>query len=217
MSMSENEHHVAESVAATLSTRLDLDIIAELVKPGSRVLDVGCGDGSLLQLLEVRRQVDGRGVELSQAGVNDCVARGLSVIQGDADRDLIHYMDQSFDYVILSQTIQATRNPKEVLTQLLRIGKRAIVSFPNFGHIAVRASLMFRGRMPVTANLPQPWYDSPNIHFCTIRDFVALAEEIGAKVETAQAINATGQKIAMTMPWSFWNLFGQQAVFVLKR
>ncbi|MEN3791142.1 methionine biosynthesis protein MetW [Fulvimarina sp. MAC3] len=212
-----NGEATTATVAAPPSARVDLDIIAELVTPGSRVLDVGCGDGSLLQLLEARRKVDGRGVELSQAGVNDCVARGLSVIQGDADRDLIHYPDQSFDYVILSQTIQATRNPKEVLSQLLRIGERAIVSFPNFGHLKIRAALMFGGRMPVTKNLPQPWYDTPNIHYCTIRDFAELAAELGAEVETAQAINATGQKMAMAMPWSFWNLFGQQAVFVLKR
>ena len=217
MSVHSDPRPTSETVASGAVTRVDLDIIADLVAPGSRVLDVGCGDGALLQLLERRRQVDGRGVELSQAGVNECVARGLSVIQGDADRDLVHYPDDSFDYVILSQTIQATRNPKTVLAELLRIGKRAIVSFPNFGHVSIRASLMLRGRMPVTKNLPQAWYDTPNIHFCTIRDFVELANEIGAMVETAEAINATGQKMAMTMPWAFWNLFGQQAVFVLRR
>ncbi|MEC5292225.1 methionine biosynthesis protein MetW [Aurantimonas sp. C2-6-R+9] len=207
----------SETVTANASTRIDLELIAGLVTPGSRVLDVGCGDGALLSLLEARRQVDGRGVELSQAGVNECVARGLSVIQGDADRDLIHYPDAAFDFVILSQTIQATRNPKTVLTELLRIGERAIVSFPNFGHWSIRLSLGLRGRMPVTRNLTHSWYDTPNIHFCTIRDFVALADEIGAEVELAMAINATGQKMGMKMPWAFWNLFGQQAVFVLRR
>lgn len=207
----------SETVTANASTRIDLELIAGLVTPGSRVLDVGCGDGALLSLLEARRQVDGRGVELSQAGVNECVARGLSVIQGDADRDLIHYPDAAFDFVILSQTIQATRNPKTVLTELLRIGERAIVSFPNFGHWSIRLSLGLRGRMPVTRNLTHSWYDTPNIHFCTIRDFVALADEIGATVELAMAINATGQKMGMKMPWAFWNLFGQQAVFVLRR
>ncbi len=207
----------SETVTANASTRIDLELIAGLVTPGSRVLDVGCGDGALLSLLERRRQVDGRGVELSQAGVNECVGRGLSVIQGDADRDLVHYPDDAFDFVVLSQTIQATRNPRTVLTELLRIGERAIVSFPNFGHWSIRLSLGLYGRMPVTRNLTHSWYDTPNIHFCTIRDFVALADEIGAKVELAMAINATGQKMGMNMPWAFWNLFGQQAVFVLRR
>ena len=197
--------------------RSDLKLIADMIAPNSRVLDIGCGDGALLAFLTAEKSVDGRGMEISQSGVNACVSHGLSVIQGDADRDLVHYPDDSFDYVILSQTIQATRNPKTVLAELLRIGKRAIVSFPNFGHVSIRASLMLRGRMPVTKNLPQAWYDTPNIHFCTIRDFVELSKEIGATVETAEAINATGQKMAMTMPWAFWNLFGQQAVFVLRR
>ena len=214
---SQAPHPTSETVLAPAATRVDLDIIADLVTPGSRVLDVGCGDGALLFMLEQRRRVDGRGIELSQAGVNECVARGLSVIQGDADSDLVHYPDDAFDYVILSQTIQATRNPKNVLTELLRIGRRAIVSFPNFGHWSIRASLGLRGRMPVTANLTHAWYETPNIHFCTIRDFVALAEEVGATVETAMAMNATGQKMGMKMPWAFWNLFGQQAVFVLRR
>ncbi|TFF20862.1 methionine biosynthesis protein MetW [Jiella endophytica] len=208
----------SETVTATpAGIRLDLEVIADLVAPHSRVLDIGCGDGALLQLMQTRRQVDGRGVELSQAGVNECVARGLSVIQGDADRDLVHYPDDAFDYVILSQTIQATHNPKVVLSELLRIGQRAIVSFPNFGHWTIRYAVGLRGRMPVTRNLAHAWYETPNIHFCTIRDFVALADELGATVETAIAINATGQKMGMKMPWWFWNLFGQQAVFVLRR
>jgi methionine biosynthesis protein MetW len=197
--------------------RVDLQVIADLIEPGSKVLDVGSGDGSLLELLQVQKGVDGRGVELSQRGVNECVARGLSVIQGDADRDLGFYPDKGFDYVVLSQTLQATHNPKKVLDELLRIGDRAIVSFPNFGHWRVRLSLLMKGRMPVTKDLPYSWYDTPNIHFCTIRDFVELSDELGATVESATALDATGQKIGLSMPWWFWNFFGQQAVFLLKR
>ncbi|MBS4020216.1 MAG: methionine biosynthesis protein MetW, partial [Dechloromonas sp.] len=133
--------------------RIDLQLIAGFIGPRARVLDVGCGDGELLAYLEQDKQVDGRGVEISQRGVNECVARGLSAIQGDADKDLVFYPDKGFDYVILSQTLQATRNPREVLEQLLRIGNRAIVSFPNFGYWRVRLSLLFRGRMPVTRDL----------------------------------------------------------------
>ncbi len=195
--------------------RVDFEVIADLVEPRARVLDVGCGDGDLLELLAGRKEIDGRGIELSQQGVNRCVSRGLSVIQGDADHDLVHYPDGSFDYVILSQTIQATRNPKTVLSEMLRIGRHAIVSFPNFGHWKVRGSLMFRGRMPVTKDLPYSWYDTPNIHFCTVHDFVALCREAGASVERAQALDLNGQKMAVSLPWFFWNLFGQQAVFLL--
>ncbi|MBB5754951.1 methionine biosynthesis protein MetW [Prosthecomicrobium pneumaticum] len=197
--------------------RVDLVAIAELVAPGARVLDVGCGDGDLLKLLEETRGVDGRGIELSQKGVNECVARGLSVIQGNADTDLVDYPDDAFDYVILSQTIQATGHPRQVLEQMLRIGRSAIVSFPNFGHWSVRASLGFLGRMPVTRNLPYSWYDTPNIHFCTIRDFVALCEDVGATIDKAVALNASGARMTLNAPWWFWNLFGQQAVFLLNR
>jgi methionine biosynthesis protein MetW len=199
------------------SQRVDLQIVADIIPRGVRVLDVGSGDGTLLEMLQREKQVDGRGVELSQRGVNECVARGLSVIQGDADSDLVFYPDNGFDYVILSQTLQATRNPRQVLTELLRIGERAVVSFPNFGHWRVRLSLLLRGRMPVTTDLPYAWYDTPNIHFCTIRDFVSLCDEIGAKVERAAALDAGGKKIGLSMPWWFWNLFGQQAVFLLHR
>lgn len=197
--------------------RVDHLMIADLMASGARVLDVGCGDGELLSLLETTRGVDGRGIEISQKGVNECVARGLSVIQGDADTDLVDYPDDTFDYVILSQTLQATRRPREVVEQMLRIGRKAIVSFPNFGHWRMRAMLLFNGRMPVTRNLPQPWYDTPNIHFCTIRDFVNLCGEIDAHIEEAVALNGSGQRIALTAPWWFWNLFGQQAVFLLGR
>ena len=205
------------TVAEEAANRLDLRLIADLVAPSSRVLDIGCGDGALMELLQARRGVDARGIELSQPGVNECVGRGLSVIQGDADRDLVHYPDAAFDYAILSQTIQATENPKLVLEELLRIGRRAIVSFPNFGHWTVRSSLLVKGRMPVTRNLAYAWYDTPNIHFCTIRDFVELTREVGATVESAIALNSAGTRVGMRLPWWFWNLFGSQAVFVLRR
>ncbi len=207
----------AAPISGEISKRLDLLAIAELVEPGSRVLDVGCGDGELLGLLASQRRVEGRGIELSQAGVNLCLARGLSVIQGDADTDLVDYPDDSFDYVILSQTIQATVHPKRVLTEMLRIGRRVIVSFPNFGHWTVRTSLGFRGRMPVTENLPYSWYDTPNIHFCTIRDFTQLCQEIDAAIEKPVVLDAGGTRMTLNAPWWFWNLFGQQAVFMLSR
>ncbi len=198
------------------TARVDLLLIAEMVTPGARALDIGCGDGMLLRLLGQSRDVDGRGIELSQAGVNQCVAQGLAVIQGNADTDLAYYPDLAFDYAILSQTIQATHNPREVLEQLLRIGKRVVVSFPNFGHWRVRSQLLFHGHMPRTDNLPERWYDTPNIHLCTIKDFLALCEDIGAKVERAVALNAYGTKL-VSMPLFAQNLFGEQAVFLLSR
>lgn len=191
-------------------------LVAEMVPPGSRVLDVGCGDGDLLQLLE-RRGVDGRGIELSREGVNKCVAKGLAVVQGDADTDLDAYPDDAFDYVILSQTLQATRQPRAVLENLLRIGHRAIVSFPNFGFWKMRLQLLVGGHMPRTDNLPATWYDTPNIHFCTIKDFVQLCDEINVKMERAVALDLYGRPLRLNAPWWFWNLFGEQGVFVLSR
>ena len=184
------------SLARTLAqARVDLLRVAELVAPTSRVLDVGCGDGELLRLLAEERSVDGRGIELSQQGVNDCVAKGLSVIQGDADADLVDYPDDAFDYVILSQTLQATRQPRVVLEHMLRIGRRAIVSVPNFGHWRIRAQVAFLGRMPVTKSLSHSWYDTPNIHFCTIADFVALAREVGATIVKSVALDLAGRTL----------------------
>jgi methionine biosynthesis protein MetW len=206
-----------QSVRHTDTARVDLLFIAEMVAPGARVLDIGCGDGTLLRILSQQRGVDGRGIELSQAGVNSCVAQGLSVIQGDADTDLVYYPDLAFDYAILSQTIQATYSPRDVLKQLLRIGRRVVVSFPNFGHWRVRTQLLFGGKMPRTDNLPDSWYDTPNIHLCTIKDFVALCRDMGVKIERAVALNAYGSKLGVAMPVFMQNLFGEQAVFLLSR
>jgi methionine biosynthesis protein MetW len=198
------------------TTRVDLLLIAEMVEEGARVLDVGCGAGELLKLLEDTKNVDGRGVEISQTGVNFCVAKGLSVVQGDADRDLVNYPDRAFDYAILSQTLQATQRPKYVLEELLRIGRHAIVSFPNFGNWRIRMQLLIEGKMPVTHNLPEAWYLSPNIHFCTIKDFLDLCDEVGARVERQVALNAYGRRLG-GVPLFLQNIIGEQAVFLLTR
>ncbi|TCT03881.1 methionine biosynthesis protein MetW [Aquabacter spiritensis] len=206
-----------ETAVRTSGGRVDLVVVAEMVAPGSRVLDVGAGDGELLDLLATTRGCDARGIELSREGVNAGVARGLAVIQGDADVDLAHYPDDAFDYVILSQTLQATRRPRWVLEQMLRIGSHAIVSFPNFGHWRSRFDLVVHGRMPVTENMPIAWYETPNIHFCTIRDFVELVEVLGARMERAVALDSSGHRVRFNMPWWVWNLLGEQAVFLLTR
>ena len=197
--------------------RVDHLLIAEMVEPNARVLDVGCGDGALLQLLAETKATDGRGVELSRERVNACVTRGLSVIQGDADRDLDDYPDQAFDYAILSLTIQATRHPKTVLENLLRIGRRAIVSFPNFGHWRIRMELLLTGRMPQTPNLPEAWYASPDSHLCTITDFADLVALVDAEVEEAVAFNTSGQRLPIRRSISLQNLFGEKAVFLLHK
>ena len=201
----------------TSTTRVDHLLIEEMVATGSRVLDVGCGNGELLNLLKRTKMIDGRGLEISQEGVNLCVSKGLSVVQGDADHDLINYPDDAFDFAILSQTVQATSRPKHVVEQLLRIGRRAIVSFPNFGHWKIRGHLLFNGRMPVTENLPIPWYETPNIHFCTIKDFVELCGELDAKIEQSVALKASGQKLGFKVPLQMQNLIGEQAIFLLRR
>ena len=152
---------MAEAARGPSGSRVDLLVVAEMVEHGARVLDVGCGDGELLRLLE-SRGVDGRGIELSREGVNECVAKGLAVVQGDADTDLEDYPDDAFDFVILSQTLQATRQPRVVLEHMLRIGRHAIVSFPNFGHWRIRRQIALGGHMPRTENLPYAWYETPN-------------------------------------------------------
>src|SRR5438270_3366623 len=195
--------------------RRDLRLIAEMIEPESRVLDIGCGDGSLLAYLAREKDVDARGMELSQSGVNACVRHGLSVIQGDADRDLDAFPVGAFDVVVLSQTLQATRRPRHVVETLVRIGKRAIVSFPNFGFWRIRLSLLWRGRMPFSELLNNPWYDTPNIHLCTIRDFVALCDSIGVRIERSITLDRHGRPFSLDPRGGLANLLAEQGVFVL--
>ena len=197
--------------------RLDLQLIADMIEPEARVLDVGCGDGALLEYLAVFKGVDGRGIELSSDGVNACVGAGLAVIQGDADTDLVDYPDDAFDFVVLSQTLQAMRAPKETLRQMLRIGRHAIVSMPNFGHWRLRWRFLVNGRMPVSDWLPYQWYDSPNIHLCTIRDFVALCRELGVTIERGLFLDQTGTPRRVSTGLGLANLVGQEAIFLLRK
>jgi len=206
-----------QSIIQKQDVRIDHLLISEMVKANSRVIDIGCGDGALLRLLADTKGADARGIEISPEGVSECMAQGLSVIQGDADRDLVDYPDRSFDYAILSETIQAVQSPRHVIEQLLRIADRAIVSFPNFGHWYVRMDLLLNGRMPVTDNMPNEWYETPNIHLCTIRDFEDLCVHVDARVEEVVALNSKGRRLAIKLPIAVQNLIGKQAVFVLAR
>ncbi|MBT3989460.1 MAG: methionine biosynthesis protein MetW [Rhodospirillaceae bacterium] len=206
------------SDAQKRAIRVDLQMIAEMIEPGSRLLDVGCGDGALLDYLIHEKQVDGRGIEISSEGVNACVSAGLSVIQGDADQDLDDYPDQAFDFVVLGQTLQATREPHNVLSNLVRIGKHAVVSFPNFGYWRVRMGLLLGGRMPQTKTLTYNWYDTPNIHFCTIKDFVALCCDLSIQIERGFALDDRGRARPIgETGMRFANLRGEQAVFLLRQ
>ncbi len=197
--------------------RLDLRLISEMVEPGARVLDIGCGDGSLIDHLFTTKGCDARGIEIDMALVTRAVAHGLPVMHGDADTDLAHYPDGAFEYVVLSRTLQAVERPREVLRQMLRIGTRAIVSFPNFGHWQVRAQLLAKGRMPMTPTWDRMWFETPNIHPCTIRDFFDLCAAEGYVVERWLAADEAGGR----GPWRRFprlaNLFGEQALFLLRR
>jgi methionine biosynthesis protein MetW len=197
--------------------RPDLRLIADLVEPNTRVLDVGCSDGALLAFLARTKGVDARGIELSQAGVHECVSRGLAVVQGDADTDLAIYPDGSFDYVILSQTVQAMRHPRQVLENMLRIGRFGIVSFTNYAHWRARWHLMLRGRMPMARCLPEPWYATSNIHPCTLEDFERLCQELGLEIRARICLAGSGAPSQLARNHLLSNLLSEQALFLLCR
>jgi methionine biosynthesis protein MetW len=202
---------------ASNGLRQDLHLIADLIEPHTRVLDVGCADGALLAYLARTKHVDARGIELSQAGVHDCVSQGLAVVQGDGDTDLAIYPDGSFDYVILSQTIQAMRQPHLVLENMLRIGRFGIVSFTNYAHWRARWHLLRRGRMPMARCLPDPWYRTANIHPCTLEDFEHLCAELGLRIEQRSCLAADGAPSRLASTRWLDNLLSEQALFVLSR
>ncbi len=197
--------------------RLDLQVIADMIEPRTRVLDVGCGDGALLAYLDHAKGVDGRGIELSQAGVNACVSHGLSVIQGDADTDLKDYPKHSFDYAVLSQTLPATSDPKGVLLGLVRIGRHAIVSIPNFGNWRLRLSLLMGGQIAIPDGNAHRWHDTPNIHPCTIADFVELSAELGIRILRSVSIDRRGRMRQSATPRPLANLVDEQAIFLLAK
>jgi len=191
--------------------RSDYTIIGEIVEPKTRVLDLGCGEGELLQWLAENKGVDARGVEISGAKVQRAIARGVSVFQSDIDEGLADYPDQAFDYVILSQTLQETRHPRQVLREMLRVGRRGIVAFPNFGHWRMRMAMLLSGRAPRTSLFPYEWYESPNIHLLTVHDFEDLARVEGWTVERRYFL--AGRRKVAVLP----NLMAEVAVFLVRR
>jgi methionine biosynthesis protein MetW len=202
---------------AEAARREDFRAILGMVRPGARVLDIGCGEGLLLEMLARENGVEGRGLELSPANVSLCLARGLAVVQGDADHDLADFPNHSFDYAVLTQTLQAVRQPREVLSELLRIGERAIVSLPNFAHWKMRWELLTCGRMPMTRALPRAWWETDNIHLCTLRDFTILCDELELKIEASMAL-AEGQAARPIDPQrAIENWRAESALFLLSR
>ena len=183
--------------------KTEFNIIAKLIEKNSKVLDVGCGDGELMKYINENITNDIRGLEISKNNVQKCVEKGLTVIEGDAEKDLKQFTTSSFDYVILSQTLQAFLNPENVITELLRVGKRAIVTIPNFGYWKVRLHLLFKGTMPITKNLPNEWYNTPNLHMCTIKDFVNYCNNKSIKINSSNL--------------SYKNLFSQLGIFVIEK
>ena len=194
----------------------EFKVISKLIEEKSRVLDVGCGDGILMEYLSTSKVVDVRGLEISKEKVKKCLSNGLAVIEGDAEHDLKQFPDSSFDYVILSQTLQAFMSPENVIKDLLRVGKKVIVTIPNFGHWKVRVDLLFKGEMPITKNLPYEWYNTPNLHMCTIQDFVNFCKKKSIKIDKSMCL--TNEKISEITKrnMKYKNIFSQLGIFIIE-
>lgn len=199
-----------------MNLRPDHDVIAKMLPQGARVLDIGCGDGELLQVLRAQN-INARGMEIDQEKVAHCLQQGLSVMQGDANFDLAHYPEQGFDYAILTQVLQVTKFPNKILQEVLRISGKAIVSIPNFGHWENRLQLLVGGRMPVTKKLSYQWYETPNIHFCTIRDFIVLCHDLGIKIEQQIAVKPNGKNFVFKNSATYANLACELGIFLLSK
>jgi len=194
----------------------EFEVISNIIENDKRVLDVGCGDGTLMEYLKNKQLNDVRGLEPQKGLVQKCISKGLSVIEGDAERDLLQFPKKSFDYVVLSQTLQAFFEPEKVLDQLLRIGKKTIVSIPNFGYWKVRLHLLFKGTMPITKNLPNEWYNTPNLHMCTIKDFVNFCNKKSIKINKSMCL--TNEKISEITKKNivYKNIFSELGIFLIE-
>ena len=193
----------------------EFKIIANLLPPQSRVLDVGCGDGTLIEALIKEKSIDARGIELEENKVKECISKGLSVIEGDAETELGQFPDKAFDFVVLSQTLQAFYQPENVLAQLLRIGDRVIISIPNFGYWQIRASLLFFGKMPITKSLPYTWYNTPNLHMCSIKDFYQFCEKKKIKIDRVVGVNSEKISSIYRINLEMKNLLSEVGIFVI--
>ena len=195
----------------------EFKVIADLIEKNTRVLDVGCADGILMEFLKDNKNIDIRGLEISKNKVQKCIEKGLTVIEGNAEFDLEQFPDKSFDYVVLSQTLQAFLNPELVINELLRVGKKAIVTIPNFGYWKVRLHLLLKGTMPVTETLPDQWYDTPNLHMCTIKDFVYFVKSRNIKIFKSLALNQTNTSIINNNNLGIKNLFSDLGIFLIEK
>ncbi|MDC1196895.1 methionine biosynthesis protein MetW [Pelagibacteraceae bacterium] len=194
----------------------EFKIISDLIEKNTRVLDVGCGDGILMEHLKYNKEIDIRGIEISKDNVQKCLSKGLAVIEGDAEKDLLQFPDSSFDFVILSQTLQAFLNPEIVIKELLRVGKKAIVTIPNFGFWKVRLHLLIKGTMPITKNLPDEWYNTPNLHMCTINDFYNFCENRRIKLDNSLALHNEKISSINKLNLNIKNLSAELGIFLIK-
>jgi methionine biosynthesis protein MetW len=195
----------------------EFEVIANLIEKDTRVLDVGCADGTLMKFLKDNKNIDIRGLELSKDKVQECIAKGLTVIEGNAEKDLTQFPDKSFDYVVLSQTLQAFLNPELVISELLRVGKKAIVTIPNFGYWKVRLHLLTKGTMPITKTLPDLWYNTPNLHMCTIKDFVHFVKSKNFKIFKSLALNEKNVSLINDTNLGLKNLFADLGIFLIEK